>query len=292
MPLALSRRDVLAGFAALAVPHPAGAATPARLVSMDYALAETAFMLGAPPFAVAGATDWPKWVVEPALPPGTVDVGDSQTANFELLAKLAPDFILTTPYLDPILPVLQRIGPTLRVSIYEDGAKILPCAVEAVRTLGAALDRQAAAEAFLAAADREFANLAERVRALPDRLPVLAISFLDPRHVRVYGGQGLYQGVLDRIGLANAFRGETLYWGFATIGVETLASLGEARVVIIDPVPPDVMPALARTPLWTELPFVKAGRVATMPASLMFGGVASGLRFARLLLATLEGRAA
>ncbi|MGM0913096.1 MAG: hypothetical protein ACQEXC_05115 [Pseudomonadota bacterium] len=40
----------------------------------------------------------------------------------------------------------------------------------------------------------------------------LVVQFMDERHVRVFGEGGLYQAVMDRLGLENAWRGETNAW--------------------------------------------------------------------------------
>ncbi len=85
---------------------------------------------------------------------------------------------------------------------------------------------------------------------------------MDTRHVRVYGAKSLFNDVIERCGLANAWRGETNYWGFATVGIEQLArDAAGARLIYLEPIAPDVLAALARSPLWNSLPFVRAGRV-------------------------------
>jgi len=155
------------------------------------------------------------------------------------------------------------------------------------RTLGDRLGCPEAAENYLRAADRLLDSYRERMRALQPR-PVLLVNFVDPRHVRVYGGAGLYHGVLDRIGVANAWTGETSYWGYATVGVERLATARDLRLIAFDPIPADARRTLEQSPLWTQLPFVRAGHVTEFPTIFMFGAMPSALRFARLLVEKLE----
>nr|WP_255616775.1 ABC transporter substrate-binding protein [Aurantimonas sp. VKM B-3413] len=261
-----------------------------RIASLDYALAETLVALGHPPIALASAADWGRWVVEPKLPEGVVDLGSSLEINFELLAKLEPDLILTTDYVRRQEPALRRIADTVRLTLYEPGALPLDRAYAAARTLGDRLSLGPAADALIARADRHFDVVSRRVRALSPP-PVLLVNFLDPRHVRVYGGTGLFQNVLDRIGLENAWRGEANYWGFATVGIEDLATRDDLRLLAFDPVPPHVWPTLRESPLWTRLPFVRAGAVTVLPPVLTFGAIPSAMRFARLVVDALEGRA-
>ena len=275
---------------------PAGAraqGVPRRIAVIDYGLAETLMLIGITPIAVMSAEDWKIWVVEPALPPEVADLGASVEPNFERLAALKPDLILTTSYVAMAEPTLRRIAPVRQLTIHGGAGGYAPLArsVAVTRELGRLTGREAEAEKAIADFDAEIAALGAKLRPLHPR-PMLFVSFLEPRHVRVYGEAGLYGNTLARLGLANAWTGAVNSWGFATVGVEELAKAGEAECVAIEPVPPDVWPVLARSPLWTQLPFVRAGRVATMPASLMFGTLPSALRFARLLDALPRERAA
>ena len=95
--------------------------------------------------------------------------------------------------------------------------------------------------------------------------------------------------MLDRLGLTNAWTGETNYWGFNTIGLERLATMpADVRLIAFEPIPPDVPQMQAASPLWQSLPFVAAGRTSVLPGVLMFGMLPSALRFAELLTAHLE----
>ena len=57
---------------------------------------------------------------------------------------------------------------------------------------------------------------------------------------RVYGGTGLFQNVLDRIGLKTPGRARANYWGFATVGIEDLATRDDLLLFAFEPIPPDV----------------------------------------------------
>ncbi|WP_181704900.1 ABC transporter substrate-binding protein [Chthonobacter rhizosphaerae] len=286
-----TRRAVLAGLAAaLAGRAPAKAGPAPRIVSLDYALAEMLVGIGIPPVGVAGAEDWDVWVVEPPLPPGVVDVGAGLEPNLELLAALKPDMILTTPYVAAVGPLASRIAPVREFALYAGGDPLARARAAALE-LGHMVGRPDAAGAYLAAADRAFDALAGRVARLRPP-PIAVVAFQDARHARIFGRPGLYQSVMDRIGLSNAWTGEANDWGFGVMAVEDLASLTpDLHLMSLEPVPPDAAPTLARSPLWTALPFVAARRVSVLPASLMFGGVSSALRFARLAVEDLEARA-
>ena len=283
----MDRRQFVASLAALPLLQRTQASRPLRVAALDWALAETMIALGHDPIAIVAAADWNRYVVEPPLPRGVADLGLHPEINFELLATLRPDLILTSPFVQDLEPVLERIAPIHRISIFEKSAVPLGQARQVTLVLGDRLGRADAARSLLAAAEQRFDAYRQRVRTLHP-LPTLLVNFIDARHVRVYGGAGLYQNVLDRIGLVNAWTRETNYWGYATVGIEALATSRDLRLIAFEPVPPDARATLARSPLWSHLPFVVAGHVSVLPSVLMFGAIPSALRFARLLVDHLE----
>ncbi len=288
----LARRRLLQGAGAMALlslPLPAIADSP-KIVSLDYGLASTLLSLGIVPAAVASLADWGKWVIEPAMPESVIDLGSSWEVNLEILTALKPDLILTTPYLDASLPRLQGVGKVLRLETYRpDGGAILPSVIAATRRLAAEIGREAEAERFLAQADAFFDECRARLARRP-RPPLALVNFMDARHVRIFGAPGLYDAVLTRIGLANAWTGAANYWGFEIVGIETLARITDpdALLIAFEPVPGDVLPKLARSPLWQALPFARPGHFAVLPGALLFGMVNEAMRFARLMTARLE----
>jgi iron complex transport system substrate-binding protein len=282
----LPRRRFLASLPLLPALVPRAASTAGlRVAALDWALAETMIAIGHHPIAIVAASDWDRFVVEPPLPAGVADLGLQPEINFELLATLAPDLILTSPFVQDLELAVRRIAPTLRLSIFEPGPTLAQPRTLA-RVIGERLDRRAQAEALLERAERTFEEYRRRLGA-GARRPLLLVNFIDARHVRVYGGAGLYQNVLDRLGLTNAWTGATTYWGYATVGIERLAMDRDLELIAFEPVPPDARATLARSPLWATLPFVRAGRVSILPSVLMFGAMPAALRFARLLVGHL-----
>ena len=271
---------------------PAGAATrPRRIVSLDYGIASTLLALGAVPLAVADLGDWGKWMGQPEMPDGVIDVGSAWQTNFELLTLLKPDLILTTPYLDASLARLEALAPVLRLDVYSPGP-ILPAAMAATRTLAAAIGREAEAGRYLAEADALFDVCRLRLARLSPP-PLALVNFMDERHARIYGDPGLFANVLARIGLTNAWTEPSNYWGFQTIAIEELSRVSDrsARLIAFEPVPGDVLPKLAESPLWQALPFAQPGHFSTLPAVLMFGMVNEAMRLVRLLTERLESQA-
>lgn len=291
----VSRRAFLQYAAATAVvPTPlfAGAAGQ-RIVSLDYGLASTLLSLGLPPVGISDLADWGKWVVEPVMPASVVDIGSSFEVNFEILVQLKPDIILTTPYLDELLPKLQSYAKVVRLEIFTpDGGPILPAAIAATRKLAVEVGRQKEAEEFLLRSDVFLDKCRERLAG--KNVPAVAlVNFMDARHARIYSSPGLFHNVLERIGVRNAWTRESNYWGFETIGIEDLSKITapDAHLVAFDPVPPDVLPKLADSPLWNRLSFARPGHLSVLPPALMFGMVNEAIRFAGLLTDLLEWKA-
>jgi iron complex transport system substrate-binding protein len=261
-----------------------------RVVSLDYGLASTLLSLGLPPVGISDLADWGKWVVEPVMPPSVADIGSAYEVDFEVLLQLKPDIILTTPYLDELLPRLQPIAKVLRLEVFTpDSGPILPAAMAATRRLAAELGRETEAELFLARSEAFFERCRKRLaaKAVP---PVALVSFIDARHARIYSAPGLFHNALERIGVRNAWTRQSNYWGFETIGIEELSAITDrdARLIAFDPVPPDVLPKLADSPLWQSLPFSQPGHLSVVPPALMFGMVNEAMRFAGLVTDLLE----
>lgn len=293
--LPLSRRAVIASLAVvpLAVSARAGAPRFRKIATLDYAVASTLIETGGALSAVAEAADWDKWMGAPALPAGVVNLGSAWEVNFELLAALKPDLIITTPFLDALLPKLKEIAPCLRISVFDgSGDPVLTKAYAETRRMGEFLGASAATSAFLAHSDRLFEDCRMRLARLPER-DLLMFYLIDDRHAYVYGAPGLYQGALERLNLKNAWTSPCNYWGFAMTGLEGLAAAAteSTHAVLFEPTPRDVMAKVGESPIWTALPFNRTGRLSILPPALAYGMVVEAVRFARLLTTALEARA-
>lgn len=283
----LSRRNFLCTLAAtpfLAAPRAFALGKYRRIVSLDYALASTLLSVGARPLGVASLADWGRWVVDPVMPEDVVDIGSSWEVNFELLAALEPDLVLTTPYLEALRPRLEAFAPVLSIPVYTgDGEPVLPAARKATETLGDHIGMDTEARVFLAEAERLFDTCRQRLAGIDDR--VLLLNIMDARHARIFGAPGLYHGVLERLGIANAWNGTGNYWGFTTVGIEELAIYDDPdiRLFAFEPLPRDVMPKLATSPIWQALPAARPGRFEILPGVLMFGMIREAMRFATII---------
>lgn len=288
----ITRRAIIAMLATMAV-APASAQPrpgPRRIVSLDDGLTETLLALDVKPVAIADRSSWEAWVVEPPLPPEIVDLGTLLEPNLEYLQQLRPDIILSIPYLDGIKQQLERIAPVRTIGLYVEDGHPYDRAVEATRLLAGMTGREAKGEALIAEAERTFTEIREEVAGFADR-PIYFVHFLDPRNVRVYGAKGLVQAVLDKIGIRNAWAGDTNYWGFSATGIDGLATEADARLAYFEPLPAGATGTLTDSPVWKAMPFVRKRSILRLPAVQIFGALPSAMRLARVLADALAADA-
>lgn len=283
-PAALRRRAFLGGLAAGVVPcGPAlrASETP-RVVCLEWTSAEMLMSLGVTPRAVADAAGYRIWAVAPELPQTVLDLGSRGEPSMERIAALKPDLIVTASGYGQDESRLRRFAPVETLKLYEGSAAALTDTEREFLRLADRLGRRSEAERTIA----DFSGMLAAFRAdlaaknLP---PVAILSLFDDRHARVYGRNGLFQDIMDRLGVRNAWTGKTSAWGFANVGFENLVTLGDCIVVALQPVPVHVDIRIRQSRLWAALPAVTRGQVVKIPAVWPFGGLAAAERFARFL---------
>ncbi|MGR3795367.1 ABC transporter substrate-binding protein [Vannielia sp. SX4] len=280
------RSFIAAGLALAAVSSVRAAPGGPRLAAIDWAMLETAIALGHMPVAACELIRFRVDSPEPPVPEEVVDLGLRGAPNFELLQLVRPDLILNSPYYTRYLARLSQLAPVLNLPFYTRGEPPLPKVMAALHDLAGAIDDPLAATRAEAAAEEEFSRIATAVAPFSDR-PLCLINIGDARHLRAFGFDSLFGSVAARLGLANAWEGQTRFSFLAPVPIEQLATMPEARVVIVGNVPVQARRGLARAKLWQALPAVAEGRVYQVPEVNAFGGLPSALRFARLLAAAL-----
>jgi ferric hydroxamate transport system substrate-binding protein len=207
----LTRRQCLGGLTAAwlgAAALPAPAAAPQRIACLEWTSAEMALSLGIEPVAVADIKGYRDWVVAPELLADCLDLGSRGEPNLELLLELKPDLIVGAYGYGLDEGPFTRIAPLHSVPFYDGTeAPYRQAEIETLK-LGAKLGREADAQRLI----QETAATIARLRAqLSGRAggPLAVVSMFDDRHVRVYGKGSLFQDVLDRLNLSNAWTAPT-----------------------------------------------------------------------------------
>ena len=260
-----------------------------RIVALEWLPVELMLALGVTPYGVADIPNYRMWVNEPALPDSVIDVGLRTEPNLELLTQMKPSMLVWSAGYGPSPEILARIAPG-RSFAFSDGKQPLAQARRSLLEMAEMLDKQAVAQRHLAEFDAFIDGLKPRFKQRGDR-PLLMVSLLDPRHMLVFGPNCLFQEVLDRLGVKNAWQGETNFWGSTAVGIDRLAAYKDVDVLCFDHGNAAQMSQLAATPLWQAMPFVRANRLQIVPAVWFYGATLSAMRFARILDNSLGGKA-
>jgi len=258
------------------------------VAAINWGLTQTLIDLDIVPVAVADAPGYRKWVAAPSLPPSSVDIGRRIEPNLTVLAGSRPDLITMSSFYDELQRELARIAPVLSLDIYAPERKPLPRAREVARCLAHRFGREAALHRLEQRLDAAVAGLVAALRASGQSEAVYVVQFQDAGHVRVYGDNSLYGGVLEQAGLENAWRGPTNFWGFSTTAFTDLDRTA-ARLVVVKPVPRQAEAMMADSPIWRALPAVRNAQVYKIPPVWAYGGLSSAIRFAALFEKAIRG---
>ena len=250
-----------------------------KIAVLDWGWAESLLAIGVAPQAVAETPLYGDRVVVPALPEETIDLGLRSWPNMELLRSLHPNLILSQANYGVSEARLQDIAPTMALPLYTAEQQPLRRSHEALVAIGQRIGRLAAADAYLEGAHARLAAIKAEMISYDGR-PLMIVKFTDDRIIDIYGTGSLFDDVLAKIGITNAWNEPTNNWGFATAGLDAIARHPEARLLIIEPGPPD---AFLKSALWQSLPAVQRGDVSTIPPTWVFGAFPSAMRFAEVL---------
>ncbi len=283
----LQRRRLLAALllSPLFYGHMARAGAPdgsQRIVALEWLPVELLYALGVTPLGVAGTVDYRLWVQEPVLPAHIIDVGQRTEPNLEFISELRPDLILYSQGYGPRPEQLNAIAPAMGFKFTDDSRQPLTVTCGGLTDLAERLGIPAAAQAHLAAFDRELAAAKEALASYR-RQPLLIFSLMDENHALIIGKSSIFGQVMDRLDIANAWEGETNFWGTAVVGIERLAMLPAARAICLNHGDDATIARVSATPLWQAIPFVRAHRWQTVPAIWIYGATLSALRFCRML---------
>ncbi|MBY3066588.1 ABC transporter substrate-binding protein [Rhizobium laguerreae] len=277
-----SRRQFLAGAAAsLSVPAYSRAAESVRVATLDWALLETLLAIGANVVAATELRQFREVAITPDVPATTADLGLRGTPNFEVLRFARPDLIFNSNFYAWADERMRGVAPVESHAIYRPGESPFALAEQATLAIGERLQLATARQLT-----EELAARLDRYRALlaaGDGRPVIPINLGDARHFRVFGSDSMFGEVLKRVGLTNAWQARTSYSAAAPVGIEILASMPDAWIVMIPPHPAYALATLATSSFWNALPAVREKRVLMLGSINPYGALPAAGRFADLL---------
>ena len=280
----VSRRTVL-GFAGALFAAPAlrsARAARVRFAAIDWAMLETALAIGAVPVAAAELRQYRQMQLEPALPDSVADLGLRGAPNLELLRMIEPNLIVDSNFYEYQRTALERIAPVFAPTVYSAGHLPYAMLEEATSSLGEKLGLAAEGRAYVATVAREIGEARQHLASVSGR-KVFVISLGDARHFRAFGRDSLFGDVLVRLDFENAWTRETSYSAAAPVGLEQLAEMPDASIVVVGPTDPETLYRLPQNALWNALPAIRGKRVLFLPPLDHFGGLPAARRFVQLL---------
>lgn len=254
-----------------------------RVVTSDWATAETLVAMGHPPVGLGDKRMYQNWVSSPAMPDKTLDIGLRFQPNLERLYQMNVDMFIQTDWFSHLKPQFAKIAPVHEVAFA--GVKGIDYAtvLAATRQLGELIGDVAAAEDLIEQANSQLAAQKELLSLFRER-PLAVVQFVDARHLRIYSNTSLYQTTIDQLGLENAWQGSANQWGFANISLADLAELPpQTLLIIVKPNPVGLSKSLQKSLLWQRLPFANPDNHRIIEPSWSYGALPSIQRFARQL---------
>jgi iron complex transport system substrate-binding protein len=190
---------------------------------------------------------------------GMTDIGIPWEMDLEVLARAAPDLIVSGDWLGDTNDQMARIAPTVAIDYSQPGTTWWSVTSFVAQLLGE--DERLAAD--LAAIDARLADFKGR---LPDPAPTFAVLRIteSPDTVDVFtalniGAQLATQGGMVLHPAVRPVGGETTY--SYPISTEALAEIDADWLVLIGGEDAAARAAFEASPLWQLLPAVQAGRV-------------------------------
>lgn len=287
MDVSLSRRRLLAlsALLPLATIFPGRAQAQrfdvSRIIALEWRPVEMLLALGIMPLAIADKRNYHRWVGEPKLPDTVVDVGLRNEPNRELMQRLNPSLFLISKGFGPAESDLKPIAPCWSTAFNDASGRPLALLEKDLIRLGQFLGREQQAVEHLAHLHQGIASTREKLPS--DPRPLVMFSFLDSRRVMIFGRSSLFNDLLERLGMRNAWDGKTNAWGSAVVGIETLVRLENVTALCFMHGDDDPVKTVAKSALWQVMPFVRDGQLHLLPAVWFYGGSFSALRFCQLL---------
>ena len=259
-----------------------------RVVTLEHVLTEMTLTLGVQPVGVADPDRFEVLVNFPvALDESVVDVGTRNEPSLEVITELQPDLILAASFrvgenydeLSAIAPVLTFAGA--------DGFEVM---LEMFDTIAVALDREAEAEAAVAAMEAHFeqAEAALEAAEMGEATFILSQNWFEESVAtfRLFTENAMAVEILTQIGLENAWDAEPMPDGFTLVGLEGMAEIGDTNFFYVTD--EATVTAFGESELWNALPFVQAGHDYWLGESVwLFGGPVSVQRLVTLTLDAL-----
>ncbi|MBX3084526.1 MAG: iron-siderophore ABC transporter substrate-binding protein [Anaerolineae bacterium] len=254
---------------------------PKRVIALEWTYVEDVLALGLQPVGIADIEGYHDWVKIPiTLDTANVqDVGERSEPNLELITKLQPDLIIAVQFrVAQNYDELSKIAPTLVFNPYPvDGSSHFEEMKTTFTTLATALGREDEGKQVLADMDAYFADAQDALTAAGHAAEPFILSqgwtYDNVATFRLFTDNAMAVQILEQIGLKNAWKDAPQQYGFSELGIEGFAPLSETEFNFFYVAQTNDNDFFAKSPLWSNLAFVKAQRAYWMGGDVwLFGG--------------------
>ncbi len=264
---------------------------PSSISAFDWTIAETLLSLE-PDSALLGSIDaFHTWTGDEYKDSNIVDIGTQTFPNMELLSSISPERILLSPSQIRLGQRLRSIAPITIIESYPYNNDISDNTWKRLERftleIGTAVNRTEKAEQSVSGTRSHLESLRSNV---PPQRPLLIVQLVTEHHVRVYGKNSMFQGVIKQLDLSNAWTKKTNQWGYTLVSIRELFNVGEARLVVLESATPiGIENRLETSGIWQYLPSVQRGDFILLPSSFWIAGtLPSAQRFANSLVRALQ----
>ncbi|MCD1588521.1 ABC transporter substrate-binding protein [Halomonas sp. IOP_14] len=257
------------------------------IVTSDWAAAETLSMLGVSPIAIAQLRNYQGWTGNEVIEKEDgIDVGLKSMPNMELISSYEPDFLLGENSI--LLQHVSKIAPTIDTSLYPFKHDPWGAIVDFTFEIAEQLNLKEEAEIVTAQANQRLAILRDQIKN--KETPILIAQFRDDRHAWVYGKNNILHGVIDQLGLTNAWEPSASATGLSVVTIDVLARAEGHLFIIESPAYKEwIRESLESSDIWQTLISQREGKISYIPGDFWgFGALPSALRFAESLVEALE----
>lgn len=256
------------------------------IVASDWAVAETLSMLGVTPIAIAQLRNYQAWTGNEVIIENAIEIGLKPMPNLELIADYDPTLIVGGNPL--LMQHISTLAPTMNVSLYPFEDDPWQSAIDFTFEIAEQLNLHAEAVNVTTQANQQLSILRQRI--INTETPILIVQFRDDRHAWVYGKNSLLQGVINQLGLTNAWEQPTSYIGLSVVSIEVLARSEGHLFIIESPAYQErIGERLENSAIWRTLISQREEKISYLPANYWpIGALPSALRFAESLVEALE----
>lgn len=265
-----------------------------RIAAVDRAATASLLALGVRPVAVAAPGVYRAMKGFPPLPEGCIDAGYSVEPNLEVIRAVGTQLIVMEATSLHNRGALERVAPVFVLDIFgETGhADFVDQAKAEMFRLARLIGREDAAMRYWQTVQTCFAATRLRLDGYARR-PIFVVQLgLGDGTILLYGRNSVTFDVMNRLGFENVWPGTTSAFGVAQVDLEQLADIPHADIFYIDfgADSQAALGALARSPIWTNLPMVRERRVYPMPPFDPLGSLPTAIQFAGSFEAALRLR--